>query len=175
MVEAATGLLLLGVFLRYGNGADFLIVGGAIAVLAAITLIDLDHRLILNETVIFGTVAALVLAPFWTEIGLTRSFLGDETVLASFVNSIVAGTGAFLAFLLVFLLFPRGMGAGDVKLAGMLGLLVGYPGVVVALWLAVIVGGAVAALLLTFGRKGRKDAIPFGPFLALGSTVALFL
>ena len=175
VVEAVTGLLFMGVYLRYGLGADFAVVCGAISVLLIVTMIDLDHGLILNRIVLPSALAALILAPFWTELGLSRSFLGSESMLASFVNSLVAGAGAFLAWLTIFLLYPRGMGAGDVKLAGLLGLLVGYPGVVVAVWLAVVSGGLVAVFLLALRRRGRKDAIPFGPFLALGAVVALFL
>ena len=160
IVEAATGLLFTGVYLRYDLGADFVIVCGAIAVLLIVTLIDLDHGLILNLIVFPGVVAALILAPFWTEVGLTRPLLGSETVLASFLNSVLAGAGAFLFLLGIFLLFPQGMGAGDVKLAGLIGLLVGYPGVVVALWLAVVSGGLVGVLLLALRRKRRNVPTP---------------
>ena len=59
------------------------------------------------------------------------------------------------------------------KLAGLLGLLVGFPEVLLALWIAVLSGGSVAIALLALRRKGRKDAIPFGPYLSLGGIVAL--
>ena len=80
---------------------------------------------------------------------------------------------AFLVFLVVKAVYPSGMGAGDVKMAGMLGLLVGYPGIVVALWTAVVVGGVVAVGLLAVGGRSRKDAMPFGPFLSAGGIFAL--
>ena len=78
-----------------------------------------------------------------------------------------------LVFLAVKAVYPAGMGAGDVKMAGMLGLLVGYPGIAVALWTAVVVGGVVAVGLLALGGRSRKDAMPFGPFLSAGGVLAL--
>ena len=66
-----------------------------------------------------------------------------------------------------------GMGGGDVKLAGMIGLLVGIPGAAVALWIAAVSGGLVAIVLLASGKKGRKEAIPFGPFMSLGAIVVV--
>jgi leader peptidase (prepilin peptidase)/N-methyltransferase len=65
------------------------------------------------------------------------------------------------------------MGMGDVKLAGFIGLMVGYPHVLVALLLAVIGGGLIASILLVLRIKGRKDAIPFGPFMAAAALVTL--
>lgn len=114
-----------------------------------------------------------IAAPFWTELGLSRTLLGESGLLASFFNSLLAGMGAFLLFLIITLAFPRGMGGGDVKLAGLLGLLVGYPGVLVTLWIAVVSGGGVAVSLILLRKKSRKDAMPFGPFLALGAIAAL--
>ena len=59
------------------------------------------------------------------------------------------------------------------KLAGMMGLFVGYPGIAVAIWTAVVVGGVVAVGLLALGGRNRKDAMPFGPFLSAGGILAL--
>jgi leader peptidase (prepilin peptidase)/N-methyltransferase len=64
---------------------------------------------------------------------------------------------------------PSGMGLGDVKLAALVGLMIGYPLVIVALLLSMIAGGLVAAILLVLKIKGRKDPIPFAPFLATPS------
>ena len=103
----------------------------------------------------------------------SRALFFEQVHLASLANSLAAGAGAFLVFLAIKAVYPAGMGAGDVKMAGMLGLLVGYPGVVVALWLAVVLGGMVALGLLALGGRSRKDAIPFGPFLSAGGIMAL--
>ena len=74
---------------------------------------------------------------------------------------------------LPFLIYRQGMGMGDVKLGGLIGLMVGYPYVLVALLLAVVSGGVIASLLLLLRIKSRKDAIPFGPFMAAGAFVTL--
>lgn len=182
LVEAVTGVLFVLLYLRWGLGLSFAITGSATSVLLALALIDLDHRLILNRIVLPSALGLLVLAPFWTDLGESRSFLGSETMLASALNSLVAGFGAFLFFYAIAFLFrgmrdvtgdKGGLGGGDIKLAGLIGLLVGFPGVVVALWVAVVAGGLVAASLLALGKKGRKDAIPFGPFLSLGAITVL--
>ena len=173
LVEAVTALLFVATYLRYGMGTEFVVLSVAISLLVVIALIDLEHGLILNRVVFPSIGVLLILAPFWSELGVARSFLGSESLAASVFNSLVAGAGAFLFFLVITLAFPQGMGAGDVKFAGLLGLLVGYPGVLISLWLAVVGGGVVAIVLLALRKMTRKDSIPFGPFLALGATVVL--
>ena len=74
---------------------------------------------------------------------------------------------------IVVLINPRGMGMGDVKLAGLIGLVVGFPITVVALLVGILIGGLVAVVLLSLRLKGRKDVIAYGTFLALGPMAAL--
>jgi len=66
------------------------------------------------------------------------------------------------------------MGWGDIKLAGLIGLVTGFPSVLPAMFLAIISGGLTAAIVLLLKLKNRKDAIPFGPFLSLAAIVTLF-
>ena len=173
MVEAATGALFLAVFSLYGIGLEFVVLSACLSLLVVVSLIDLEHGLILNAMVLPSIVLLLVLGPFWTEIGITRSFLGDETIVASLANSYLSGLGAFLAFLAIALIAPAGMGGGDVKFAAVLGLMVGFPGILLAIWLSAVGGGLTAIFLVLAGRKGRKDVIPFGPFMAIGAAVVL--
>jgi leader peptidase (prepilin peptidase)/N-methyltransferase len=77
------------------------------------------------------------------------------------------------AMALPFIIYRRGMGMGDVKLGALVGLMSGYPLVAIALLLAVITGGLVAAILLAFKIKKRRDPIPFAPFLATSAMVTL--
>jgi leader peptidase (prepilin peptidase)/N-methyltransferase len=65
------------------------------------------------------------------------------------------------------------MGGGDMKLGAMMGAFLGWKLVLLAILLGVFAGGAVAIALLTTGSKGRKDPVPFGPFLALGAVLSL--
>jgi leader peptidase (prepilin peptidase)/N-methyltransferase len=173
VVEVITGLLFTLIFLRNGPSLETLVLALAVSLLLVVAIIDLEHGLVLNRLLLPALVAALILAPFWSALEPGRPFLGSHSMLASLFNSLVAGAGAFLIFLAILLLFPAGLGEGDVKLVGVLGVLVGFPGVLVTLGIAAISGGLMAATLLLLRKKGRKDSIPFAPFLILGATVAL--
>ncbi len=83
-----------------------------------------------------------------------------------------AGLGLFLVLALI---QRRGMGMGDVKLAGMIGLLLGYPEVLNALLLGILLGGIVAAGLLIARRVSRRGTIAYAPFLSAGAIVTLLL
>ena len=162
VVELISGLLFLGIYLKYGLTVEAVVLAVASSILIAVALIDLERGLILNVIVFPSAVAALVLAPFWTELGLSRAFLGNSGMVA-----------AFLIFFVLLLIFPHGMGGGDVKLAGLIGLLVGFPSFLLALWAAVVTGGIIAILLIALRMKSRKETIPFGPFLVLGALIGL--
>lgn len=169
LVEVVTGALFLAVFLLHGMGADFVVLCACLSVLVLISLIDLEHGLILNVIVLPCVVLLLLLAPFWSAIDIPRPFLGGETLIASLSNSLLSGLGAFLVFLVIAMIYPAGMGGGDVKFAPVLGLMLGFPGILFALWLAAIGGGIVAIGLVLARKKSRKDSIPFGPFMAIGA------
>jgi leader peptidase (prepilin peptidase)/N-methyltransferase len=122
------------------------------ALLVVVTLTDLERRVIPNGVLVAGAVAAVAISA----IG-DPSSLPDRAIAA-------AAAGGFL--FLVALVYPRGMGMGDVKLAAVLGLYLGAA-VVVALLVALLAATAV-------GIAGRRTTIPLGPFLALGGVVGLF-
>jgi leader peptidase (prepilin peptidase)/N-methyltransferase len=132
------------------------------AVLVAVAAIDLDLHVIPNKIVypaaVWGIVSALLIR------------LDDVPELAAW------GAGAFLFFLLAALAYPAGMGMGDVKLAGVLGLYLGSS-VVPALLVAFLSGTAVGiGIMARQGvAEGRKQGVPFGPFLAVGGVVALMV
>lgn len=183
LTEVATSLIFVVLYLTYGFGIGFLVISAMVSLMLVVTLIDLEHGLILNIVIYPAILALLLLSPFWPAMDISREFCcglpGDgslepfqpRVLLGSLFNSLAAGFGAFLTFFVIFLVYPRGMGGGDPKLAGAVGLLVGYPGVFVALWIAVVAGGVLAIFLLSFRKRGRKDAIPFGPFLAVSAII----
>ncbi|MDA1216519.1 MAG: prepilin peptidase, partial [Chloroflexi bacterium] len=173
VVEVVVGALFLAVYLQFGLSVAAVVIATITSFLLAVAIIDLEHRLILNKMVTPAAVAALALAPFWPSMGITRTFFGNSGMMGSLANSALAGVGAFLFFLIIFLIYPGGMGEGDWKLAGVLGLLVGYPAILVAIWLSTVIAGALAVLLLLLRVRGHKDALPFGPFLAGGAYVVL--
>ncbi|MBI2908379.1 MAG: prepilin peptidase [Chloroflexi bacterium] len=172
LVEAATGLLFVFFWLRYDLGpaslAHFLLAGFFLL----LAIIDLEHGIIPNRLLVVGLVGAVIVTPLLTG-WIDRSFLGVHGVPGAVLNSVSAAVGAFLFFFAIVFAYPEGMGWGDVKLAGLVGLLFGFPGVLVALWLGMLAGGAWGIMLLALRRKGRKDAIPFAPFIAFGAIASL--
>ncbi len=172
LVEAGTGLLFALALATYGLSAAFAAAAVILGLLVAITIIDLEHGLILDRVVLPASVAALVMAPLWPLVGVEREFYVWSGPLESLASSLVGGGAGFLFFLAIALVRPGGMGGGDVKLAGLLGLLLGLAGTVIAVWIAAVAGGGVAAALLLLRKRGRRSEIPFGPFLAGGAAVA---
>ena len=157
-VELITALLLAGCVLAFGLTAEAAIAAFFCAVLVAVSAIDLEHRIIPNRIVLPATVVVLV-------ANMLRD-LSPEWALAAL------GASGFL--FAAALAYPAGMGMGDVKLALFMGAVLGKT-VSVALMagmLAAMIPGLV--LIARHGAKARKMGIPFGPFLALGSVVALF-
>jgi leader peptidase (prepilin peptidase) / N-methyltransferase len=161
LVEAVTGLLCAAIVIAQGADANALLGLALVLLLVPITLIDLDHRIIPNRLTLIGAIVAPVI------VALT-----DPGALP---EHLIAGVAAGGFFLLALLAYPRGMGMGDVKLAAVLGLFLGR-GIGPAIFVALLSGTLVGAIVIARkgAREGRKTAVPFGPFLALGGIVALF-
>jgi leader peptidase (prepilin peptidase)/N-methyltransferase len=160
MVEGLTaGLFALAAAL-IGPEPQLILVLLFLAALVAVTFIDIDHFIIPDRIVLPGAVIGFVLA---TALSPDRWW--------EFLVAAVAGAGFLF---LLGILWPGGMGFGDVKLALMMGAVLGRY-VAVAMFLSFLIGGVVGALLLMSGIKKRRDKIPFGPYLALGSAVGVLL
>jgi leader peptidase (prepilin peptidase)/N-methyltransferase len=161
LIEAITAALAVAVVLTQHSAAEIALGLVLVGVLVPVALIDLEHRMIPNKITLPAAVAAVA-------IGCALDLRGvPEQLIAG------AGAGGFLLFFV--LAYPRGMGMGDVKLAAVLGLFLGRS-VAVALLAGVLLGTVVgAAVMARVGvEKGRKTAVPFGPFLAIGGLVGLF-
>ncbi len=177
LVEALTGVLFFLAFWYFGLSLQFGITAFWCCVFIIIIFIDWEHKLILNKvTYPMAALALVILAvDSFTTGSLTPgnlSFLPlDQPAILSGVIGGAVGLGFFL---LVLLINPRGMGLGDVKLACLIGLVTGWPMVIVALLIGIILGGLAAIVLLSLRLKGRKDAIPYGTFLAIGPIITLF-
>jgi leader peptidase (prepilin peptidase) / N-methyltransferase len=157
-VELATALLVAGCVLKFGLSGSTAVAAFFCIVLVAISAIDLEHRIIPNRIVLPAAVVVVA----------------AQTALDPSVEWVAAAVGASL-FLFVFaLVYPAGMGMGDVKLALLMGAALGRT-VPVALMSGMVFAMAPAVVLLArHGSKARKMGIPFGPFLALGSVLAVF-
>ncbi len=157
-IELATALLLVGCVLAFGLTAKAAAAGIACAALVVVTATDLERRIVPNRVVLPAAAAVLALQ--------TVSHPSPEWAIGA------AGAAAFL-FLAV-LAYPGGMGMGDVKLALLIGALLGLTtpvGIMLGLLLALIPS---VVLLARHGTGARKLGIPFAPFLAAGAVVALF-
>lgn len=173
LVEAAVGALAVYIVAREGFSPAALILFSYIAFFLLLTLIDIDHSILPFKLTMPALLVTLLLSPWWNHLGLEQSFLGSSDALSVFLGSLAGGValgGLYFALVLV----GRGwIGGGDPPLAAIIGLLLGVPGTLVAFLVASVSGGVVGVALLAGRRKGRKDAIPFGPFLAFGAAVAL--
>jgi leader peptidase (prepilin peptidase)/N-methyltransferase len=159
LVEALTAALLVTVVLVKGSDRDALLGIAFVLLLVPVTFIDLDHRIIPNRLMLIGAVLAPVLV----------LFTNPDDIVEHLIAALAAG-GFLLAAALA---RPGGMGMGDVKLAGVMGLFLGRdvgPAMLVALVAGSLVG---AAIIARKGSAGRKTAVPFGPFLALGGVFGL--
>ena len=162
LVEVGTGLLFAVTALVLRGEPVQLVLGLVfVATLAAITLTDLELRLIPNRVLIVSAVAGVALA-----VALDPSSLPERAIAAA------AAGGLLFA---VALAYPRGMGMGDVKLAAVMGLYLGRS-VAPALLIAFAAGSVFGlALIARHGAVARKQAVPFGPFLALGGVAGLLV
>ena len=166
-VEIGTGVLFGLTYWRYELSSELAIALLYICLFIVILVIDWEHRLVLNKIVFPAIIVALLISTFFT-IFSTQSEIVPE------IGDAAAGGGIGLGlFLLVVLISRGGMGWGDVKLAALIGLVTGLPLVFVALLMGIIVGGVVAVTLLALKVKGRKEAIPFAPFLSLATIATL--
>ncbi|HUS60072.1 MAG TPA: prepilin peptidase [Nevskiaceae bacterium] len=156
LVELAAGILTVVV---YQLSVDLIFNLLITYVLIAIFVSDLRYMTIPDKVVYPAIFLSLVYSLF----GLHDS---------KFILSGLGAAGFFL--ILVLITRSRGMGVGDVKLAGLMGLLLGWPRIVVALFLAFLTGSVVGVILILLGKKRFGEHIPFGPFLAGGTWVALF-
>lgn len=143
--------------------------------LLVISVIDLDRQLILNWLVYPAMILAFVFSILHTYFGFAVNQIKDTNpYFVPYLSRAAIGFAIGLVlFLLIAVLSRGGMGLGDVKMAALMGIMLGYPSVLVAIFLAILAGGLTAIGLLATRKKGRKQAIPFGPFLALGAMLAL--
>jgi leader peptidase (prepilin peptidase) / N-methyltransferase len=185
LVEIATGALFAFLATRYAFGIYLVAICFFTAVLVLIAVIDLEHKLILNVVSLPGTLVALLASPLifsgkdisWNEVNF-------NLIILSLIGMVVGYAITYGIYLLGFVflqMINRGrtrkintvaFGMGDVKLAGLLGALIGFPGIVYMLIYAVLLGGVGAAFVLVWQLIRRRGyalgmAIPYGPYLIL--------
>ncbi len=167
LVEIATALVFATLYLTDLPTTSFVLLLVYACILIVIFVIDLEHSLILDKIVYPALTLALIVAavvpPQWL------GSLGPHP----FVSALAGAATGFVLLFIIALASRGGMGWGDVKFAAFMGAATGFPLIFVALFVGIIIGGVVGLLLLVLRKKGRKQAIPFGPFLAAGTMVTL--
>ncbi len=130
-----------------------------VAFLLTVLVIDLEHRRVLN--VMLGPAALVVLA---------LSLLPGTP---SLLSALLGGGAGFASFLLIAILGRGALGFGDVKLAGVIGLMTGYPAVIPALVLGIVLAGVAAIVLLVSRRATRKSYMAYAPYMAVGAILVI--
>jgi leader peptidase (prepilin peptidase)/N-methyltransferase len=170
-VEVGTGSFFGLAYWHFGLNAELGLTVFYGSLFIVLGVIDLEHGLILDKILYPAAALALIISIFQPSEILPFPWPAR-------LNGIIGGAIGFIYFLLPFILsrvfYKRdGMGEGDVKMAGLIGLVTGFPLVLVALIMVSILGGLVAGILLLFKIKQREEAIPFAPFLSLTTIITL--
>lgn len=159
VVEVLSGAGAAAVVAAYGAGAEAALMYFAGLGLLSLTVIDIEQGIVPHEILLPLTLLGLAAAIVYPPLGWRSALVG--------------GGVSFGVLLLPAVLRPGGIGWGDVKLAPFLGLVSGFPAIVVGLFSAFVLGGLSAVVFLLAGRGSRKAAVPFVPFLAAGTMVGL--
>jgi len=178
VVELATGLLFVAVLslvvenltkLSFPQVAQILYLWVIASALIVIFVYDLKHYII-PDKVLYPTIGLVVA---WD---LLLSFGGvDNLTKLSFAGAVLSGIGAAGFFFAIYILSKgKWMGFGDVKLALFMGLFLGFPGIVTALFAAFLTGALVGVALVASSKKRMRSEVPFGPFLVAGTIIAFF-
>ena len=170
LTELAMGVLFALAVVKFEVTVTAVVYAAFLWVLVVLTVIDLEHKLLPNRIVYPTFVVG------WAGLVVAALVDGDTARLRSAALGAVVFGGFF--FVVAFI-YPAGMGGGDVKLAFVLGTFVGYAGgvgaVLAGMFASFLLGGVIGIIAIRVSGKGRKTQIPFGPFMAIGSVIAVFL
>lgn len=169
LVELATALLFVAVALRVGVHSSLPAFLYLAAVGVALTMIDLDVQRLPD---------VLTLPSYVVGLGLLGAAAGFSNDGHDYVRAVIGMAILFTFYGVVWFVYPRGMGLGDVKLAGVIGLYLAFLGwgqLVVGAFAAFLVGAVVSVALVAFKAAGRKSRVPFGPFMLLGVLIGMFI
>jgi leader peptidase (prepilin peptidase) / N-methyltransferase len=178
LVEICTGIGFLLLYLFYGIGIELALSLCYFSLFLVLLVIDMEHHLILNKIVYPCAITALAVSVFLPYLDFAPALAINEHFAdlgwaSGIVSSILGGVAGFIIFMLIALLSRGGMGEGDVKMAGLIGLIVGYPLIFVSILLAIVIGGVVALFMIIVRIKNRKQTIAFGPFLSIAAVATI--
>ena len=158
LIEIVVALLIVAVFIQFGVSWEFPIYAVVCTALVIITVIDYEHQIIPDRITLPGIVLGLGAGSYL--VGPINSGLG-----------FLVGGGLFY---LLAVLSRGGMGGGDIKFIAAAGALLGWQKVLLVIFLGAILGSVIGLALMILQKKDRKSQIPFGPFLAIGTLIAIF-
>lgn len=167
LVELLTSVVFVLALARFGVTVELGAYLVLVAVYVALALIDLDTQR-LPDVLTLG-----VLPPFVALLAGASASSGDWAAL---VRALIAGAALFAFYFLLLVIYPGGMGFGDVKLAASVGVALGYLGwgaLGVGAFAAFLLGGIFGVALMLAGKKGRRDGVPFGPWMVLGAVIGI--
>jgi leader peptidase (prepilin peptidase)/N-methyltransferase len=154
-IECISGMLFVLLYLKFGLSMTFFVYAFLTSALLIVALIDLDHRIIPNIITLPGMAVG---------VGLSMGVL-PLAPLASLFGLMIGGA----IFYLIALVSKGGMGGGDIKLIAMIGAFLGLQGGLFTIFASALLGSVVGLMLMLLGKRGRKDRVPFGPFLSFGA------
>lgn len=165
MVEIISGLFAVAAVYKFGLTPEAIVYYVFIACLLVITFIDIDHRIIPDMITLPG-IPIFFLASF---------ALPDMTYIDSLLGLLSGGGSLYLvAWTYQALAKKEGMGGGDIKLLAMMGVLIGWKGVLFTIFVSSLVGTLIGLAVMLYTRANMKLAVPFGPFLAVGAVSYIF-
>lgn len=159
LVEFLTGIIFVGCYLVFGLTPDLIPSLILSSFLIVITFIDYDHQLILDKVLIWLAGAGVVI----------NLYTGNVSIVDMILAALLGGG----IILLIAIISRGGMGGGDIKFVAALGLWFGLPHTALILFLSFIFGGIGGVVLLLLKLKGRKDFIPFGPYIAIAAFITM--
>jgi leader peptidase (prepilin peptidase)/N-methyltransferase len=154
-VELASAILYVLLWYKFGFTLTFVLYGLLTSTLLVVALIDFDHKIIPNIITLPGLAIGLGLSLWVLPI----------SPLASLLGLLIGG----MLFYLIAIVSKGGMGGGDIKLIAMIGAFLGWQGALFTILSGALMGSLVGMMLMLLGKKGRKDKVPFGPFLSCGA------
>lgn len=161
IVELFNAMIHLILFMKFGISLVFAKYALLSSLLIIVFFIDLTHQIIPDGIILLGLAASIVWLVF---------HIGDVSWISGIIGFLLGGG----LFLLIALVTHGAMGGGDIKLMGMLGLYLGWEHILLITFFSFIIGAIVSMLLIFCKLKGRKDYIPFGPFIGIAALLSIF-
>lgn len=166
LIETLNSLVYLLLLTHFGLNIQFVFYAILASTLIVVSIIDYYHQIIPNEIVLFTLIIGIIYRVA-TYIAFNQNLF--DVVKQSILGFLIGGG----FYLLIFILTRGNMGGGDIKLMAALGIWLGTVDTVIAIFLTFMIGAVVSVFLLATKIKGRKDAIPFGPFIVLGTFITI--